>query len=82
MVEEHSKYCTLSQVLRRTVQIAEYLFDGGHQALHDIVLCGVKLRQCAMRHGTGAFLQSWCLFLHHCLFDVSSRITDVLKWSK
>ena len=56
VIEENSKYGTLSQVLRRAVQVVEHLLDGGYQAIHDIVLVGVKLCQCAMGQCAGPFV--------------------------
>ena len=81
MIQEHSKDGALSQVLRVTLQITEDVFDGGHQAVHDVrSRRHVEPRLRAMGEGAGALLlDSQSLFLHHPLLDVGSTITNVLK---
>ena len=78
MVEEHSKYGTLPQVLRVTFQVEKQLLDCVDEALHDGVRWdGLKPRKCPMRKSRGTLL--CLLLLHHGLLDVSTRITNVLK---
>ena len=86
VVQEHGKDGALSQLLRVTLQIAKDEFDSGHQAVHDIG-SGWYVESCLCAMGEGAWtflLVSQCLLLqqsllHHCLFDIGTTITNVLR---
>ena len=79
VVEKHSIDATVSQVLRKTVQVVEDLLDGGDKALHDVGLGGGESSQRPVGEGADTLLHPRPLFLHHCLFHVSTRISNMLQ---